>query len=57
VELREDSFSEGLLDCVKVYLSEPCEDAVPLVSISEESVEMRVMVQCLTGSLHGEDSG
>jgi hypothetical protein len=56
VKLREDSFSEGLLDCVKVYLSEPCEDAVPPVSVSEESVEMRVIVQCLTGSLHGEDS-
>jgi hypothetical protein len=56
VKLSEYPFSEGLLDCVKVYLSEPCEDTVPPVPVSEESVEMRVIVQCLTGSLHGEDS-
>jgi hypothetical protein len=57
VELREYPFSKGLLYGLKVYLSEPCEGAVLPVSVSEESVEMRVIVQCLTGSLHGEDSG
>jgi hypothetical protein len=56
VELREYPFSEAFLYGYKVYLSEPCEDAVLPVPVSEESVEMRVIVQCVTGSLHGEDS-
>jgi hypothetical protein len=38
VKLSEHPFSKGLLYGLKVYLSEPCEDAVPPVSVSEESV-------------------
>ena len=39
VELREDSFSKGLLYGFKVYLRKPGEDAVLPVSVSEESFD------------------
>jgi hypothetical protein len=44
VELCEYALCKGLLDCFKVYLLEPCEDAVFPESVSEETVQMRVMV-------------
>ena len=42
VELSEDPFSEGILDCFEVYLREPGEDAILPVAVSEESVQMRM---------------
>ncbi len=57
MEPREYPFSEGFLDWFEVYLRKPCENAVLPVSVSKESVEMRMEVYSLTGSLYGEDSG
>jgi hypothetical protein len=48
VELREYSFSECFLYGFKVYLQEPGEDAVVPISVSEKSVQVRVIVECLT---------
>ena len=56
VKLCEHPFSEGLLDCYKVYLQESGEDAVLPVSVSEESVKMRMKVKRITSGLYGEDS-
>jgi hypothetical protein len=44
VELCEDSFSKGLLYSFEVYFREACEDAVFPVSVSKESMKMRVVV-------------
>ncbi len=49
VELSEYSFSKGFLDCFKVNLREACEDAVLPVSVSEESMEVRM--KCLHPAL------
>ena len=45
------SFSEGFLYGFKVYLSEPCEDSVVPVSVSQESVKMRMKVKSITSGL------
>jgi hypothetical protein len=44
MELREYPFSEGILDCFKDNLREPCEDAVLPVSVSEKSMKVRMML-------------
>jgi hypothetical protein len=44
VELREDTFSEGILYRFKVYLGEPGEDAVLPVSVCEKSVKVWMIV-------------
>jgi hypothetical protein len=51
VELREYSFSEGCLDCFEVYHPKPREDAVLPVTVSEESVKMRMKVKRITSGL------
>jgi hypothetical protein len=57
MKLSEYPFSKRLLDCFKVYLHESCEDAVFPVSVSEESVKMRMKVKRITSGLYGKDSG
>jgi hypothetical protein len=44
VKLCECPFGECFLDCFKDNLREPCEDAVVPVSVSEESVKVRMVV-------------
>jgi hypothetical protein len=44
VELSEYSFSEGILGSFKVYFREACEDAIFPVSVSKETVKVRVIV-------------
>jgi hypothetical protein len=44
VKLSEDPFSEGVLDGFEVYLSEPCEDAVLPVAVSDDSVKVWMIV-------------
>ena len=44
MELCEYQFSECFLDWFEVYLREPCEDAVVLVSVGEESVKVWMIV-------------
>jgi hypothetical protein len=44
VELSEYSFSKGFLNCFEVYLRELGEDTVFPVSVSEESVQMWMMI-------------
>ena len=44
VELREYSFSEGFLDSFEGYLREAREYAVVPVSVSEESMQVRMIV-------------
>jgi hypothetical protein len=52
----EYPFSKGFLDSFEVYLQESGEDAVLPVSVSEESVKMRMKVNSITSGLYGEDS-
>jgi hypothetical protein len=56
MKLSEYPFSECFLYCFKVYLQESGEDAVLPVSVSEESVKMRMKVKSITSGLHSEDS-
>ena len=44
MELYEYPFSEGLLDCFEVYLCESGEYGIFPVSVSEESVKVRMKV-------------
>jgi hypothetical protein len=39
VKLREDPFSKGCIDCFKVYLKEPREYSVLIVSVSKGSFD------------------
>ena len=55
VERREHPFSEGFLDSFEVYLSESAESTILPVAVSEESVQVRVIVQRLTCRLHRKD--
>jgi hypothetical protein len=57
VELSEHSFGEGFLNCFEVYLCESGEGAIFPVSVSEESVKMRMKVKSIPSGLYGEDSG
>jgi hypothetical protein len=57
MELRECQFSERWLNCFEVHLSEPGVYAFFPVAVSEESMEVRVIVECLAGCPHSEDSG
>jgi hypothetical protein len=56
MELREHPFSEGFFNRLEVYLQERGKYAIFPVAISEESVQVRVIVQRLTCRLHRKDS-
>ena len=59
MELSEHPFSKRLLDSFEFYLQESGEDAVFPVSVSEESVQVGMIVKCFPSSLSlcGKDSG
>lgn len=57
VELCEYAPCEDLLDSFQVCLREPGECVIFPVTVSEETVQVRVVVKRLTGSFCGEDCG